>query len=106
VEFENNSTIITKSSYPAIDTLVSILNSDTHLKLRITGHTDDVGNDISNVQLSKQRAESVKQFFLSRGVPANRFEIEYFGETKPVTDNITEAGKKKNRRVEFLFIFD
>ncbi len=106
IEFENNSCTITKESYPAIDSLVSILKSDTHLKLRITGHTDAIGNDLFNIALSKKRAESIANQLKLKGVSSSSIEIEYFGKTKPIGDNNSEEGRKKNRRVEFLFIYD
>ena len=106
IEFENNSCTITRASYPAIDSLVSILKSDTHLKLRITGHTDAIGDDLFNVALSKKRAESIANQLKIKGVSSSSIEIEYFGKTKPIGDNNSEEGRKKNRRVEFLFIYD
>ncbi|MDG2152851.1 MAG: OmpA family protein, partial [Crocinitomicaceae bacterium] len=69
-------------------------------------HTDNVGDDDANMILSKKRAESVKRFLTNQGIDESRVKTEYFGESKPLEDNKTAAGRQKNRRVEFKIIFD
>ncbi|MEI7803078.1 MAG: OmpA family protein [Bacteroidota bacterium] len=81
-------------------------NEKDDWKLKIAGHTDNVGTSEFNMQLSKARAESVREYLISRGLKASRFIIEYYGETKPIDTNDTEEGRQKNRRVEMIFIFE
>lgn len=70
-------------------------------KLRIEGHTDNVGNDADNLTLSGQRALTIKKYLVDKGVARERLIAAGFGETKPIADNSTEEGKAQNRRTEF-----
>ena len=78
----------------------------TTWKLQITGHTDNVGADNTNLILSKKRAEAVKNYLSGKGIEAARFEVLYFGESKPIADNSTPEGRQRNRRVEMKIVFD
>ena len=75
-------------------------------KLEITGHTDNAGDDDSNLILSKKRAEAVKTYLVGKGIDTSRFVILYFGESKPIADNSTAEGRAKNRRVEMKIVFE
>jgi len=66
----------------------------------VEGYTDSKGSDTYNMDLSKRRANAVKNLLVQRGVAENRIEVVGFGETMPVATNDTEAGRQKNRRVE------
>ena len=68
--------------------------------MTIDGHTDNVGDDASNLVLSKNRAAAVRDYFISKGISADRLSSEGYGESKPVETNKTAAGRAKNRRVE------
>jgi OOP family OmpA-OmpF porin len=70
-------------------------------KLRIEGHTDNVGNDADNQTLSGQRALTIKKYLVDKGIARERLIAAGFGETKPIADNSTEEGKAQNRRTEF-----
>ncbi len=71
-------------------------------RIEIIGHTDSMGTERYNLNLSKLRAQSVKDFLvLSHSIATDRLEIKGFGESKPLVPNTTEAGMAKNRRVEF-----
>ena len=70
-------------------------------KLRIEGHTDNVGSAAANEQLSGERALAIKKFLVEKGVTKTRLLAVGFGQSKPVADNATEDGKAKNRRTEF-----
>jgi OOP family OmpA-OmpF porin len=70
-------------------------------KLRIEGHTDNVGNDADNLTLSGQRALTIKKYLVDKGVARERLIAAGFGEQKPIADNSTEEGKAQNRRTEF-----
>ncbi len=66
----------------------------------IVGHTDDRGNDASNMKLSEARAVSVKNYYVEKGISASKMTTEGRGETQPIADNATEAGRSENRRIE------
>ena len=75
------------------------------MKLVVAGHTDSVGTDEYNMGLSKRRAQAVKEFLVSAyQIDVNRLIVRWFGERQPFTSNDTEAGRAKNRRVEFIRI--
>ena len=72
--------------------------------IRVEGHTDADGDDLSNLRLSQDRARAVVDALVGRGVDRARLDWAGFGETKPLDSNRTAAGKAANRRVEFLII--
>jgi outer membrane protein OmpA-like peptidoglycan-associated protein len=98
--FENASAELKTSSYEQLDYLVVILKRYNATDLQIGGHTDNVGGDIDNINLSQQRAESVKTYLISKGIPESRLTALGFGDGKPIADNKTSSGRAKNRRVE------
>ena len=87
-----------------LNELVDFLKSNPTIRVRINGHTDAVGSDRSNKKLSKKRAKFIRKYIIDSGVNKNRIEYQGFGEEHPVGDNETEAGRSKNRRVEFEII--
>jgi outer membrane protein OmpA-like peptidoglycan-associated protein len=98
--FETGSDKLKASSKTQLSDLVDILNKYPEAKLSIEGHTDDVGDDGKNMELSQKRCESVKSYLTSKGVDASRLTATGYGETMPVADNKTADGRAKNRRVE------
>jgi outer membrane protein OmpA-like peptidoglycan-associated protein len=100
VEFETNSAQITRESYPYLDDLAEYLEFDDQLKVEISGHTDNVGNDEYNMKLSQQRANSIRKYLIGKGIAASRIMAKGYGENKPIADNQTEEGRAKNRRIE------
>jgi OOP family OmpA-OmpF porin len=70
-------------------------------KLRVEGHTDNVGQPAANEELSGQRALTIKKYLIDQGIAKDRLLAVGFGQTKPVADNATEAGRAQNRRTEF-----
>jgi outer membrane protein OmpA-like peptidoglycan-associated protein len=105
IQFETGKDVIIKTSYPILDKVVSVMNDNKEYNLEINGHTDNVGNDARNLALSQKRADAVKAYLVKKGIETSRMTATGFGETKPVEDNKTAAGKAKNRRVEFKVIF-
>ena len=105
LEFETNSSVIVKSSLPALDMLSLLLSEKPEWILKLVGHTDNMGDDASNMELSKKRAEAVRDYIVSKGLNFDRFKIEYYGESRPVETNETTEGRKKNRRVEMIIEF-
>ncbi len=104
LEFNNGKDIIRFESYASLDDLGKLLVKKANWRLKLSGHTDNVGNPKANMVLSQKRAQAVKNFLVDRGIKPERIIVEYFGATKPVSDNKTEVGRQKNRRVEMLII--
>ncbi len=100
INFDFNSSVLKNESYGALDEAVKKLKQYNDLAFNIEGHTDNVGEDAYNLNLSKARAKVVMNYFISKGISASRLTSEGFGESKPIATNDTEEGKAKNRRVE------
>lgn len=103
VLFETNKWIIPEENKKELSAVASLLKTNSSWKIKVSGHTDNVGGAEYNMTLSKNRAESVKKYLVSQGISSGRISVEYFGLTKPVASNETEEGRLKNRRVE-LFV--
>jgi outer membrane protein OmpA-like peptidoglycan-associated protein len=100
VQFETAKVVLLKKSYAALDEVVSVMNANVAYSLNINGHTDDVGDDKRNQDLSERRAKACYDYLVSKGIAASRITSAGFGETKPISDNKTAAGREQNRRVE------
>jgi outer membrane protein OmpA-like peptidoglycan-associated protein len=98
--FDNNSDKLKVASLSQLDELAKILYKYEGASLTIAGHTDSVGADNFNLNLSQKRAESVRQYLIGKGIPVARLTSVGYGETQPVADNKTALGRAKNRRVE------
>lgn len=105
IYFNTNSTKLLAKSYNALNDVIAILNENTSVKLKIDGHTDSDGSDAFNLKLSDGRAASVKNYLLSKGIDESRLISEGFGESMPIADNKTAAGKQQNRRVEMKLFY-
>jgi outer membrane protein OmpA-like peptidoglycan-associated protein len=103
--FETNSDVIMESSFPSLNKLASLLINNPKYKLHLEGHTDNVGNDDANMDLSKRRSISVKNYLAQKGVATIRITTDGYGETKPVATNDTDEGRRSNRRVEMVIIY-
>ena len=98
--FDVNKDRLRPESTPVLERLLDMLESHPELdKITIEGHTDSSGDDAYNQELSARRAASVKAYFVGKGIDASRMETAGLGETAPVADNSTEAGRQENRRV-------
>lgn len=84
-----------------LDIIVDYLKTYTGFNVTATGYTDNTGNEKLNQDLSEKRAAAAKTYLVSKGVDAGRVNTQGKGESNPIADNKTEAGRKKNRRVEF-----
>lgn len=102
--FETNKDVIKPESNSYLDKLVEVLLADPSWKLQIVGHTDNVGKDAFNLDLSKRRANSVKTYLISKSIPETSITTDGKGETVPIATNDTEQGRAKNRRVEFIIV--
>ncbi len=101
INFATGKADITPDSAKTLEQIAQLLKNKPDWKLRVEGHTDNVGKAKANLELSKRRAESVKNYLVKQhGVAAARLTSEGFGDTKPLAPNTDEDGRGKNRRVE------
>jgi outer membrane protein OmpA-like peptidoglycan-associated protein len=101
VQFDFNKASLKPASNEILDEIAILLLQNQYLKLSINGHTDNVGTDKYNENLSKARAETVKMYLIEKGIHSDRLSTNGFGESVPVSSNFTEEGRALNRRVVF-----
>jgi OmpA-OmpF porin, OOP family len=105
VYFDTGKATIQKRSFPLLDNVASVLGTHTEIaKVRVEGHTDNVGKPEKNKKLSQDRAASVKAYLVKKGVADTRLDPIGFGQEKPSSPNDTKEGKEANRRVEFNIV--
>lgn len=102
--FDYNKHTLKKESYPELNRIVDLLEDNKKMKIKLSGHTDSIGSRYYNQKLSRQRAQSVMEYLVSKGVSKERLSSVGYGEDKPVATNSTEEGRQKNRRVEFIIL--
>ena len=102
VSFATGSAAIRPQLRAVLDPFAASLRDDPNAYLNIVGHTDNTGSDAINNPLSLERAESVRNYLVDRGVPASHIQVAGRGEREPIADNGTEAGRARNRRVEIF----
>jgi len=102
--FETGSAQLLPASDSEIDYLFDLLNKYPVIRIRIVGHTDNVGDEEANLRLSQERAESVKSALVLKGIDATRIDAIGMGETQPIDTNDTPQGRSGNRRTEFLIV--
>jgi OOP family OmpA-OmpF porin len=100
VRFVTGSARFDASSTPALFRLVAAMEGQPSMRIELRGHTDAVGSDLVNMQLSEQRAAAIARFLEGEGIEEWRLSVTGFGATRPVADNATEQGRELNRRVE------
>lgn len=101
VFFESNKFELKIESYPELNRLADFIKEQNNIIVEISGHTDNIGSSTYNLNLSQQRANSVKRYLIERGCNSAQIISKGYGESKPVTDNSDEEQRAKNRRVEF-----
>ena len=104
VYFNTGSAILKPESFTALNNLLEVMKLKQSLIIEIGGHTDNVGNETSNLTLSQDRAESVKSYLIKNGISSNRISAKGYGQNQPIADNSTVEGKAKNRRTEVKII--
>ncbi len=105
IKFETGKSVIKKESYTILNDVVKVMEENPTYDLEIHGHTDDQGDEAKNQKLSDERAAAVKKYLTEKGVASDRTKSSGHGETQPVADNKTSAGRAINRRVEFKVTF-
>ena len=104
IYFAQSKPDVLEASYPALNNLATVLKKRPHIVIRIEGHTDNVGDKRALMELSWLRAEAIKNFLVEQGVKSENIETQGFGDTRPLTNNSTEAKRQQNRRVEIRVI--
>jgi len=102
--FESGSDVLLPESDFEIVKLYNLLASQEDMRIMISGHTDNVGQERDNQVLSENRAKAVYQALIDKGIDYFRMDYRGMGESSPIASNETEEGKKKNRRTEFYII--
>jgi outer membrane protein OmpA-like peptidoglycan-associated protein/tetratricopeptide (TPR) repeat protein len=102
--FDTNKYDIRDESKVELQKLIAFLNENPKVVIEVSGHTDDVGNDALNQVLSQNRAKAVYQYLLAQHIPAAKLTYKGYGKTQPISSNLTEDGRKQNRRTEFKIL--
>ncbi|MEI9944868.1 MAG: OmpA family protein [Chitinophagaceae bacterium] len=100
IYFATGKYVLLSKSFKGLDEVAQIIKDNPDVKMMIDGHTDDVGSEESNQKLSENRANAVKAYLIKKGVDESRLVAAGHGESEPVADNKTAAGRQTNRRVE------
>jgi len=95
---------LSKESFPELDRIGITMNDNKKLFIEIGGHTDNIGGNETNLKLSQDRADSVREYLIGKGIEPDRVQSKGYGETKPVAKNDTPEGQQINRRVEFRIL--
>jgi outer membrane protein OmpA-like peptidoglycan-associated protein len=102
--FDTGSWILRKESDTEIQKIKELLIKNPKLKVEISGHTDDIGNDLANLELSKKRASTVVDKLIETGIEKGRIVAVGFGESQPKVKNDSDANRQLNRRIEIKFL--
>ena len=102
INFDVGKSTLKPESLGALNTIVNMMKEHADLKIEVSGHTDSDGDDASNLKLSQQRADAVRERLVALGIDPARLTSMGYGETRPVSPNSTPEGKANNRRVELL----
>lgn len=100
VNYETGKATLDEESFPVLDELVAYLNRKEDQRIEIGGHTDNVGTAANNLKLSNERAVTVMQYLISKGISPTRLEAKGYGMSTPIETNKTEEGRAQNRRTE------
>jgi outer membrane protein OmpA-like peptidoglycan-associated protein len=107
IEFEVGRAVLLPESTAVLDAVAKVILAHPEIALVVVeGHTDNTDSAESNLALSQQRAEAVRDYLVKQGVPGKLLEAEGYGMSRPIADNSTEEGRRKNRRVEFKVVME
>jgi outer membrane protein OmpA-like peptidoglycan-associated protein len=102
VQFATGTANLNSSAREILARFSGVVASYPNLSFRIEGHTDNVGSEATNSELSLRRAMAVRDYLIPQGVAASRIEVEGLGPLRPIADNATAEGRARNRRVEII----
>ncbi len=101
IRFETSRSVFKTESFSIMNQIVDVLNRYPSYSLRISGHTDSVGDSASNQRLSEKRAKACYDYLAGKGISPSRLSYAGYGESRPVASNSSSEGRRQNRRVEF-----
>ena len=101
IQFLNNSFELPSASFIELDKLYQVLLDNPSIQLEISGHTDNLGKPADNLALSTNRAKAIVNYLTNKGISSSRLSYKGYAAEKPIADNATEIGRRKNRRTEF-----
>ncbi|MFH2204427.1 MAG: OmpA family protein [Elusimicrobiota bacterium] len=104
IHFEFNKAVLRSYSLKTLEMIAKVMKDYSHVKLKVFGHTCEIGSKKYNLKLSRSRAQAVRRYLVGRGVDHRRIRAEGFGDTRPIASNNTDEGRKMNRRVEFNWL--
>ncbi len=102
--FSTGSSEVSPSFYSILNSVVLVFKEFPKTTIRVAGHTDSVGSESFNLELSQKRAQAVASYFTAQGVEHARFQVIGYGESSPIASNDSEQGRAQNRRVELLIV--
>ena len=105
IQFESGKSVIKNASFVILNQIAQVIKDNPTFLIEIKGHTDNVGDPANNLILSKDRATAVRDYLVKNGISDKRITANGYGDTKPVASNVTSAGRRLNRRVEFIVTF-
>ena len=106
INFETGKAELLSAAYPELEKVLKVMKDYPDTKWKIEGHTDNTGNYNKNIELSRHRAQSAYNYFVSNGIDKSRLIINGYGPDFPIADNNTETGRTLNRRVAIILISD
>ncbi len=101
ITFTSNSAVLVSRSRESLDVMADVMAGEPDMSILIEGHTDSRGDPRMNLELSQQRADAVRRYLVLRGIAPDRLEAIGFGDTAPIADNASAAGRRANRRIVF-----
>jgi len=105
ITFETNADVLQLSSLVELDKVFDFMNENSQIKVEISGHTDNIGDNTLNMSLSERRAASVVRYLFGKGIAASRMTAKGYGATRPVASNEYEkSGRELNRRIEVMIV--
>jgi len=104
IQFEKNESELLPLSSVTLEKLINFLKANSKVKIEISGHTDNTGNESINKKLSLARAKAVNDFLVNKNISQSRITYKGYGSKQALSSNDTEQGRKENRRVEILIL--
>jgi outer membrane protein OmpA-like peptidoglycan-associated protein len=102
--FEIGKATLTPQSHLELDKAIDLLRANPTMVIEVGGHTDNVGDDTNNMKLSHDRAKSVREYMVDRGIGTDKIQAKGYGESNPIANNDTDEGRQSNRRTEFIIL--
>jgi outer membrane protein OmpA-like peptidoglycan-associated protein len=104
IYFEQSKHELLETSFEELNRVAALMKENSTMEIQLEGHTDNVGDFMLNVELSRNRVSAVKNYLVDKGIEENRIQVKGYGSTRPVASNSNEKSRQQNRRVEFLIL--